>query len=204
MLRASPRRWTAAERDRRLADSSPFKFASPTAEQLSELARCYEAITGIPILRQKKLNLLATCYRVHGDDTLRFIQDEFAKIGTDNNLLGIVRASWPRAHSQVDLNTSSRPDDPEALHRDSKVDVSVVKTSTVRDAATSAVLLPVTTNPPSQPAYSAVGDTVHCLEYDAHRHLHRWVDDRFQCDSCVAPPGTRLHAANTRGEAQVP
>jgi hypothetical protein len=99
---ATARRWTAEERDERLAAAPAFRFASPSAEQLAELIRRYEEITGDSVHRQAKRNLVATCYRVHGDDTLAFIADEFARSGTPTNLLGTIRTSRPRAHSLMD------------------------------------------------------------------------------------------------------
>ena len=99
MLRAAVPRWTAKERNRRIAEAPPFRYPSPGVDQLAELARRYTEITGDPIRREKKRNFLAACWRVHGDDTLLFIADEFARTGKTTNLLGIVRCSMPRSQS---------------------------------------------------------------------------------------------------------
>ena len=111
---ATPRRWPAEEVKRRLADAPSFAYASPSAEQLAELKRRYTEITGGPISEDpqrppRKQNLLAACYRVHGNDTLCFIRDEFTATRTAVNLLGTIcrlgpdcaRAEVPRPAARV-------------------------------------------------------------------------------------------------------
>ena len=98
MLRTSPRRWTAEERDQHIAAAPPFRHDSPSSDKLADLVRCYVALTGDPIRpeRPAKRNLLAACYRVHGDDVMAVLADAFAASRTAINLLGEIRSRPPR------------------------------------------------------------------------------------------------------------
>ena len=98
MLRTGVRRWTAEERDQRIAEAPSFEYPPPSSESLAGLVQRYVAVTGDPIRpeRKSKRNLLAACYRVHGDDVIPFIADEFAASGTATNLLGEIRSRSPR------------------------------------------------------------------------------------------------------------
>lgn len=89
--RASAKRWTAAETRARVSDAPKFRFSPPSAAVLDELVEEYQRITGDQIRTQKKRNLLAACYRVHGADVILFIADVFAVQETAQNLLGIIR-----------------------------------------------------------------------------------------------------------------
>jgi hypothetical protein len=98
VLRTAAQRWNAEELDRRIADGPRFHYAPPTAALLDELVRRYGEITGDPVRQERpgKRNLVAACYRVHGDDVLPYIADEFRGAGTAINLLGRLRCSPPR------------------------------------------------------------------------------------------------------------
>lgn len=90
-----PRRWTADETRVRTAAAPPFRFPGPDEAPLDELVRGYEHITGDPVRRAPKRNLVATCYRVHGDEFLPLVQRLFVANGTATNLLGEIRCLWP-------------------------------------------------------------------------------------------------------------
>lgn len=98
MLRTSPKRWTAEERDQNIAEAPSFRHLPPSSDKLDDLVRRYVALTGDPIRleRRAKRNLLAACYRVHGDDVMAVLADEFAASGTAINLLGEIRRRPPR------------------------------------------------------------------------------------------------------------
>lgn len=91
MLRAAERRWTSAERDAHIAAAPVFSFAAPTPEQLDALVEGYTAITRDSVRVWGKRNLIATCYRVHGDDVLKLIAERFRATRTITNLLGDIR-----------------------------------------------------------------------------------------------------------------
>jgi hypothetical protein len=72
-----------------------FRHPSPDGPLLTELVAGYERITGVKVVRLKKRNYLAACYRVHGPDTLPLVQEIFAERGTDTNLLRDLRRREP-------------------------------------------------------------------------------------------------------------
>jgi hypothetical protein len=80
----------------RVATGPEFRYLNPTPSQLEEQVRGYEQITGSRVLRQPQRNLIAACYRVHGDDFVALVREWFARTGTTNNLLGELRVLPPR------------------------------------------------------------------------------------------------------------
>lgn len=78
-----------------MAGAPPFRFPRPDEALLDELVRGYEHITGDPVRRDPKRNLVATCYRVHGDEFLPLVQRLFVANGTATNLLGEIRCLAP-------------------------------------------------------------------------------------------------------------
>jgi hypothetical protein len=56
----------------------------------------YEHVTGDVVRRQAQRNLIAACYRVHGDDLLPLVLETFERTGTAINLLGELRVLRPR------------------------------------------------------------------------------------------------------------
>lgn len=103
MLRTSRSRWTTNERDQHIATAPPFGHLPPSSEKLADLVRRYVALTGDPIRPEapKKRNLLAACYRVHGDDVMAVLAHEFVASGTAINLLGKIRRQPPRRPDPV-------------------------------------------------------------------------------------------------------
>jgi hypothetical protein len=91
----SPRRWTAEETSARMAGAPPFRLPRPDEATLDEQVRGYEHITGDPVRRDKKRNLVAACYRVHGDNFLPLVQRLHMSSGTVVNLLGAIRCLTP-------------------------------------------------------------------------------------------------------------
>lgn len=67
-----------------------------TPSELDEQVHGYEQITGGRVHRQLQRNLIAACYRVHGDDFLPLVRQWFARTGTTTNLLGELRVLPPR------------------------------------------------------------------------------------------------------------
>lgn len=90
------RRWTKEETLGRVADGPKFSHPSTAPSQLDELVRGYEQITGDLVRSTRKHNLVAACYRVHGDDFLPLVRETFERTGTAMNLLGELRALPPR------------------------------------------------------------------------------------------------------------
>ena len=130
MLRTGARRWTAEERDGRIAEAPPFRYISPPSELLAELVRQYTRITGDPIRSERpwKRNLLAAAYRVHGADTVPLIEDVFRATGTATNLLGEIRSRPPRHPAQAPVQAADGG-------RPSVAPVRPAPTSTARAAA---------------------------------------------------------------------
>jgi hypothetical protein len=90
------RRWTREETLARVATGPEFRHLNPTPTQLDDLVRGYEQATGVRVRRQPQRNLIAACYRVHGDDFLLLVRQWFARTGTTTNLLGELRVLPPR------------------------------------------------------------------------------------------------------------
>jgi hypothetical protein len=75
----------------RMAGAPPFGYPSPDESLVRELIAGYEHITGDAVRRPAKRNLVAACYRVHGDAFLPLVARRFASSGTATNLLGDIR-----------------------------------------------------------------------------------------------------------------
>jgi hypothetical protein len=93
---ASARRWTRAETRSRVSEAPEFRWDPPSDAVLDYLALAYLNISGQRIRSVPQRDLLAACYRVHGDDVLPYIADEVRVQGTTQNLLGIIRCAVPR------------------------------------------------------------------------------------------------------------
>lgn len=78
-----------------------FPHPSPRPLELDGLVRGYEEITGDIVRSPRKRNLIATCYRVHGDDFLSLVRETFGRTGTATNLLGQLRVQPPREGDPV-------------------------------------------------------------------------------------------------------
>jgi hypothetical protein len=92
---SATRRWSAEETKARVASAPLFEYPPPDESVLGELVAGYTHIAGDPVRTQRKRNLVATCYRVHGDEFLPLVQRLFAKSGTATNLLGQIRCLAP-------------------------------------------------------------------------------------------------------------
>src|SRR5439155_8361126 len=79
---------------------------------LQELIRGYEALTTDRVVRPAKRNLLAACYRVHGDNFLGIVARLFAARGSARNLLGVIRGTDPDAATRPDLTLVTSDDAP--------------------------------------------------------------------------------------------
>jgi hypothetical protein len=115
------RRWSAEETRARIATAPLFEYPSPDAALLEELVSGYTHLTGDPVRRPKKRNLVATCYRVHGDDFLPLVQRLFTRHGTAVNLLGQIRClapsktGWPAEEESMDGPARMAPSASEPL-----------------------------------------------------------------------------------------
>jgi hypothetical protein len=89
------RRWTATETRHRVTGGPTFRFPAPDAALLEELVRGYTQITGDPVRRPPKRNLIAACYRVHGDAFLGLVLRRFTETRSVTNLLGEIRCLAP-------------------------------------------------------------------------------------------------------------
>lgn len=97
---ASARRWSNAETKMRIEGGPSFGFDPPASELLARLVQYYEAVTGDPVRTRKKRNFVAAAYRVHGSDFVPLLEEEFTRLGTAANLLGVLR-SMPRRNEGV-------------------------------------------------------------------------------------------------------
>lgn len=83
--------------------------------ELDRPCRAYTAITGDPAKTRGKKQLLAACFRVHGPDTLAYIEYMYQESGTVTNLLGVLRsadpppAGEPVAHPAPDASNPVAP-----------------------------------------------------------------------------------------------
>ena len=91
---ASVPRMGRTEFNRRLQSASPFRYRPPTDAELDDLVGAYEAIVGRRASRAV-MNLLATCWRVHGIGTVRRLHELHAELGTTTNLLAELRLREP-------------------------------------------------------------------------------------------------------------
>jgi hypothetical protein len=89
------KRWTRAETKAHVSEAAEFRYASPDESLLCQLVAGYEEITKDPVRTPAKRNLVATCYRTHGDQFLSIVAEVFDERGTATNLLGIVRTTPP-------------------------------------------------------------------------------------------------------------
>ena len=78
-----------------MASAPQFLHPSPDESLFEELVAGYEHITGDAVRRPAKRNLVAACYRVHGDAFLPLVARRFASSGTVTNLLGDIRCLQP-------------------------------------------------------------------------------------------------------------
>jgi hypothetical protein len=90
------KRWTREETQARVADAPKFRHSSPGSSLLRDLVDGYQHITGDVVMRPAKVNLIATCYRLHGDAFLPLVARLFASKGTVSNLLGEIRCLAPQ------------------------------------------------------------------------------------------------------------
>lgn len=88
----------------RIPSAPLFRYPPPDEPLLMELVAGYTHITGDPVRldRPAKRNLIATCYRVHGDDFLTLVQRLFERNGTATNLLGEIRCLHPAEDASDD------------------------------------------------------------------------------------------------------
>ena len=115
---AATRRWTRDEMGMRLASAPAFRHPRPDEDLLSELVAGYEQITKDPVLRPRKRNLIAACYRVHGaEGFLEGVVRLFSRNGTFINLLGELRTM-----SDMDLAALQIDDEELAAREASEVD----------------------------------------------------------------------------------
>jgi hypothetical protein len=110
------RRWTKEETLVRLANGPEFPHPRLTPAELDDLVRGYERATGDLVRRQAQRNLIAACYRVHGDDFLPLVRETFDRTGTATNLLGELRVLSPRQGGPV---PAAAPDSTEVMEPDS-------------------------------------------------------------------------------------
>lgn len=99
MLRPPVERWTRPESEANIASAPRFSQPAPPREQLNALVAGYARITGDLVRGPAKRNLIAACYRVHGEDFLSLVAELFRATGTATNLLGEIRCMSPRVRS---------------------------------------------------------------------------------------------------------
>ena len=104
------RRWTRDETRARVVDGPEFPHPRPTPSQLDDQVHGYEQATGDRVRTQAKRNLLAACYRLHGDDFLPLVAEWFGRTGTTTNLLGELRVLPPRDSRPVEAAGSDWTD----------------------------------------------------------------------------------------------
>ena len=114
MLGHAVRRWTNAERTLRIGVAPEFGFAPPPMETLEHLIRGYTDITSDTVATVRKRNLVAACYRVHGEDFLVLVEELFRVGGTATNLLGEIRCMAPRLEVRRPVPPLAEPATPAA------------------------------------------------------------------------------------------
>ena len=101
------KRWTREETRSRMADAPAFRHPSPDSSLLRDLVDGYEHITRDVVMRPAKVNLIAACYRVHGDRFLPLLTRRFASTGTVTNLLGEIRCLAPEEPPAPDVEVQA-------------------------------------------------------------------------------------------------
>jgi hypothetical protein len=132
-------------------------------------------ITGDPVRgpRTNKRNLIAACYRVHGDDFGSFVRDIFRVEGTAQNLLGVIRQAEPRL-------SDGYPDEPDKVDLLAPIAEHLVEDRTDRH-----------TRPPC-PAGACLPSLTYCAD---HRppfdptSTRRWDRPRTGASSLLAADG---------------
>jgi hypothetical protein len=104
------RRLSRVEVERRLPGAPAFPHPRCDGSVLEGQVRGYEQATRDPVRTPKKRNLVAACYRVHGEDFLPLVQEWFSRTGTATNLLFDIRMMAPRATPpEPVVGTAQRP-----------------------------------------------------------------------------------------------
>src|SRR4051794_20088580 len=73
--RASATRWRSGRLQAQIPEAPAFAHGAPSPELLQELVEGYEAITGTKVRAPRQRNLIAACYRVHGEDVVPYARD---------------------------------------------------------------------------------------------------------------------------------
>ncbi len=100
------RRIGRAEFNRRLETAPPYRHRPPTDAELDTLIEAYEGISGRRSSRHV-IDLLVTCYRVHGPATVKRLRELHAELGTTTNLLAEVRLREPASFARADRQAGS-------------------------------------------------------------------------------------------------
>ena len=111
---ATARRWSRDALRAHLAHAPTLSEEWLDEEVLSRACEGYTLITGDPVRKPKKRNLVAADYRIHRDDFLPYVREVFEATGTAINLLGILRLSPPR-NLVSGVPAAARPLDPRAV-----------------------------------------------------------------------------------------
>jgi len=106
------RRWSRKEMQDCMASAPKFRLGWVPDDVLTELVARYEATTGDPVRSPSKRNLVAACYRVHGEDFLPLVAFMLASRGTVTNLLGEIRGMLAGSLGRL-KQESLPPDEPE-------------------------------------------------------------------------------------------
>jgi hypothetical protein len=90
-----------AEFKRRLEKAPRFRYRPPSDRELAALVAAYEVLIGRRV-SMAVMNLLVTCFRVHGPDSVRHLQTLHLELGTTTNLLAELRLREPTTFAATD------------------------------------------------------------------------------------------------------
>jgi len=113
---SATRRWSREEMQALLPSAPNYRLGWVDDVVLTEVVARYEAITSDRVASRPKRNLVAACYRVHGEDFLPLVMFLFASRDTARNLLGEIRR-MPAGILAGLQNEPPEPDEPEELPR---------------------------------------------------------------------------------------
>jgi hypothetical protein len=99
--RASATRLRAGELQSRIPNAPDFRYGPLSSEELNDVVRRFEEITGKPVRPGRQRNLVAACYRVHGPDFIPFAESYLRVERSDTNLLAVIRGTPPRLPEDV-------------------------------------------------------------------------------------------------------
>ncbi len=110
-----------------MASAPPLRYPPLGAADLEVIVRGYEQITRKAVRRLQQRHFIATCWRLQGSSFLELVRLLFDRMGTDQNLLGILRTTTPEDIELFLARRAQEPDEEPPLASSSRAPVAVAK-----------------------------------------------------------------------------